>query len=365
MAALELPSVLSQIETKMGADLDEGHPYEALQYVQSFIARKKKNLGGPKNTSAVVFHGAKTLISKNGSSSAGTLLKWFIENGAGADHSFKMYTGEKLSKSDYCDIQRTIDLLQQFTSEQGFPVVLGIYNPLHVMVAKSKVARTTEFTARMVTFETLCAKIYEDSERFYSAFKCYVRLGLTKEAARVLNSWSAKGHPSEKGMFFGRAVLHLLSEGKSTMADELLTLSKEFVSDSVSDGSSSTPGGADSAPMAVWHLAVLLTELAALPPMARIDKNKLYGILYKQYAPFLNQLDPKLLELLTKTGEVVFNYQPPQTGTPAQQPNPMAMLQGLLGGGGGGAAAGSRLPPPSGVNMDQMMAMMSKMQGGN
>ncbi|KAJ1407579.1 hypothetical protein B484DRAFT_456533 [Ochromonadaceae sp. CCMP2298] len=355
MAALDLPGVLSQIETKMAAELDEGHPYEALQYVQSFIARKKKNLGGPVNTSAVVFHGAKTLISKDGSSSAGTLLKWFIENGAGADHSFKMYSGEKLKSPDYCDIQRTIDLIGAVSSAKAFPVVLGIYNPLHVMVAKSKVARSAEFIQRMEKFEALCAKIYEDSERWYSAFKCYVRLGLSRECARVLNSWSLKGHPSEKGLFFGRAVLHLLSEGKVPMANELLTLSKEFIVEN--EG-----GGADSAPMAVWHIASLLTELAALPPAPRVDKNKLYGILYKQYAPFLIQLDPKLLELLTKTGEVVFNYQPPSTGQPQQAPNPMAMLQGLLGGGGGGAAAGSRLPPPNGVDMDQMMTMMNRLQ---
>ena len=62
----------------MQTELRDGHPYEALQYVQSFVARKKKALGQD-TTSKVLYHGAKELILSGASSSAGTLLKWYLE----------------------------------------------------------------------------------------------------------------------------------------------------------------------------------------------------------------------------------------------------------------------------------------------
>src|SRR5688572_15382422 len=79
-------AVLSQLEEKMLAELQSGHPYEALQYVQSFVARKKK-LVGQNVTSALVFRGVKLMVDNNASSSAGTLLCWFIEEGAGLENT--------------------------------------------------------------------------------------------------------------------------------------------------------------------------------------------------------------------------------------------------------------------------------------
>ena len=104
-------------------------------------------------------------------------------------------------------------------------------------------------------------------------------------------------------------------------------------------------------------MAVILTELASLPPLPRVDKAKLFGLLLARYSALVRLLDAKLEELLLKAGEVSFGYQSPQA---AQQGgvNPMALLQGLLGGGGGGAEAG----PGGGPDMAGMMEMMQRMQ---
>ena len=369
MSAPELQTVLTQLESKMQAELSEGHPYEALQYVQSYVARKKKALG-QSTTSVVVFHGATQLISSNASSSAGTLLKWFIEDGAGVDNSFLMCS-EDLNSTNYCDIQRVIDLLTPLSATQAFPIVDTIYDPLHLLVAKSK-TKSAAITARLNKFEALSAKICAASGDFFPSFKSYVRLGQIKEASEVLLQWSSKGYPSEKAMFFARALLFLLSEGKVAAASELLQLSAAHVQDNISaDATPAVGGGADSAPLAVWHLATILTELAVMTPMPRVDKTKLFGHLYGRYGPFLVQLDTKLLELLTKAGEAVFafNLQQQQQGRSgaAPPPNPMAMLQGLLGGGGGGNGAGGAQQGAGGagaMDMDKMMNMMSKMKGG-
>lgn len=363
MSNLELSEALKQVEAKMGADLKENHPYEALQYVQSFVARKKKGLGQA-NTSAVVFHGASQLIASNASSSAGTLLRWFIEDGAGLDYHFA------LDGPNYSDVQRVLDLLTPLSAEQAFPVVSLIYDPLHLLVAKSKAKRSSALTTRLNQFEELSAKINLESGAFFPAFKSYLRLNKMAEAANTLNEWSKKGYASEKALFFARAILYLLSENKVTAASELLEISKAHVEDnSGTEGvAAGNGGGPESAPLAVWHVATILTELAVAPPMPRVDKTKLFGLIYGRYGPFLVQYDTKLLEFLTKTGEQVFGFslQTQQQARsnaqapPQAQPNPMAMLQGLLGNGGAGAGAGAG---KGGLDMNQMMNMMSKMQG--
>lgn len=104
-------------------------------------------------------------------------------------------------------------------------------------------------------------------------------------------------------------------------------------------------------------MAVILTELASLPPMPRVDKAKLFGLLLGRYSALIRLLDAKLEELLLKAGEVTFGYLSPQAAQ-QQGVNPMALLQGLLsGGGGGGADAG-----PGGMDMAGMMDMMQRMQ---
>ena len=367
MASADLATVLPQIEGKMQAELKEGHPYEALQYVQSFVARKKKTLG-QNATSTVVFHGAKELINSGASSSAGVLLKWFIEDGAGSDYSFAFST-EVLKGDKYCDIQRVIDLITPLTSEQAFPIIDIIYDPLHLLVAKSKAKKSDALVVRLNKFEALSAKIYLGSGVFYNSFKCSLRLGKIADAVEAVSQWSQKGYPSEKALFFARAVLHLLSEGRAAAASEFLELSKPLVQDNIiNDGNNAnvgTGGGAESAPLAVWHLATILTELAVLPAAPRIDKTKLFGILYSRYGPFLLRYDQKLLEMMTKAGELVFQFSVQQQqqarGGAAPPANPMAMLQGLLGGGGGGGAGGA---PGGGMDMEKMRQMMSKMQGG-
>lgn len=367
MASADIKTVLSQIEGKMQAELKEGHPYEALQYVQSFVARKKKALGQD-TTSTVVFHGAKELIASAASSSAGILLKWFIEDGAGSDYSFKL-CNEVLANGNYCDVQRIVDLITPLSPEQAFPIVDIIYDPLHLLVAKSKGKKSDAVNARLNAFEGLCANIYLGSGVFYNSFKCFLRLGKIAEAVEAVRQWSQKGYPSERALFFARAVLHLLSEGRAAAASEFLELSKPHVQDNViNDGNNAnvgTGGGAESAPLAVWHLATILAELAVMPPAPRVDKTKLFGLLYSRYGPFLVRYDPKLLEMLTRAGELVFGFSVQQqqqqargsggssSGSAQAPANPMAMLQGLLGGGGAGAGGAG------GLDMAKMRQMMA------
>ncbi len=76
MASLTQAEHLAQLEEKMIPHLKGTNFYEAQQYVQSFVARKKKALT-ESQTSALVFHGAKLLLNHNAASDAGSLLVWY------------------------------------------------------------------------------------------------------------------------------------------------------------------------------------------------------------------------------------------------------------------------------------------------
>ena len=399
MAELQdLQAVFEQLGAKMTPELTEGHHYEALQYVQSFVARKKKSIGRS-TVSAAIFYGAKKLAEHNASVSAGTLLKWFIEDGAGAEHGFKLNNTE-LSGNEYCDIQNLIDFLANLEERHAFPVVDAVYSPLHLLVTKAKLGKDTTIAKRMAKFEEISARSFLEAGKYLAAFKAYIRLEMVECASDVLAAWSARGYGSEKPLFFARALIYLLAEGKVSIANELLGFSKKHIVDNI-DGEGNG-GGPDSGPLAVWHLATVLTDLANFPPMPRVDKAKLFGILYSRYGYCLTQMDPVLLELLLKAGEVVFNYQVGQqggNGGGAARPaaNPMAMLQGLFGaqqqqyqqqgasaggsGGGSGsgtskggkgakkgkAAATTPTAAPGaagmgGMDLDQMMRMMERIQ---
>jgi hypothetical protein len=85
-------ALVAVLEEKMLIELRGQNTYEALQYVQSFIARKKKTIK-PIVVSDMIFRAAKLLTDYNASSYAGTMLLWFIQGGAGEDNNFYVEKG--------------------------------------------------------------------------------------------------------------------------------------------------------------------------------------------------------------------------------------------------------------------------------
>lgn len=376
---IDIKAILSQVESKMETELSNGNNYEALQYVQSFVARKKKAMGRA-FTSQVVFHGASQLVKFNAFSNGGSLIKWYIEDGAGAEHSFKINSND-VTTTDYCDVKKVVDLLETIAPGNAFKFIDAIYGPLHLAVTKAKLGKEGPLAQRMEKFEELSAKAFLEAGKYLQSFKAYIRLKQVEQAANVLSIWASKGYETEKPLFFGRALIHLLSENKVSQANELLSIAKKQIHDNI-DEENAAGGGPVSPALAVWHLGTILTELANFPPMPRVDKTKIFGILHSRYARALKIIDPALYEIFEKSGDVVFEWTATTPGG-ATGPNPMAMLQGLFGASTqqqmpkpveksnkntkktgknkskpGGAAGG--LPP--GVDMDQMMRMMASMQ---
>jgi len=179
-----------------------------------------------------VFFAAKLMVTHNASSSAGTLLTWFIEDGAGVEYFFKLQSSA-LNSENYCDVQRLVDFLSNISISEAIPTVDLIYGPVHILISKSKVDSGSALSARLLELEVLFARILEGSKTWRNAFKSYVRIGNMTKVCEVLVSWSAEGYATEKPLFFARALIHLLSEAKIVQAAELLKYSLPLISDNI------------------------------------------------------------------------------------------------------------------------------------
>ena len=336
--------LFSQLKEKVLLEITNGYSYEALQYIQSFIARKKK-IVGRKETSAMVFFGAKLLIDNDAAPDAGTLLAWFIEDGAGDDFLFVLEDRELNDTDIYCDTQKLTEVLQALPSAKSSSIVTKVYGPIHkAILSKKNIQKDGSLSKRLNRLEEIFASIFEEKKDWLSAYKSVLRLENTDagRAARILDSWSKEGYPTERPLFFARAVLQLLSEGKIPLASALITASEKFIH--VPEASSPELAAA----IGIWNFATILTGLATLPSKPRVDPPKIFGIVAQIYYPLLVKTDQKLSELLDKIGLVVFGLSRPG----ADAPNPMSLLSSMFGGGGANSD-----------QMAQMQQMMASMQG--
>lgn len=305
-----IEQLLAQLEEKVRQEIAGQHVYEALQYVQSFVARKKKILG-VRGVSQAVFLGARLLVSDPSvdaaaaGGAAGNLVKWFVEEGAGADHPFYVHP-DAVNYTTYCDTQNLLELLSAMDASVAGSVVTVLYNPFHLLLTKKKVKRASGLAQRINKLENVFAGVFLATKHFHQAFKCYLRLEDSDKLRDTLVAWTQDAYATEKPLFFGRALLTLLAENKVKLASDLSTLLAAHVSDNIEPGVSG--GGAHSASLAVYHVSVTLTELAILPPHDRVNKPRLFVLVYRRYASLFAQLDTRLLETLVKAGESVFRF---------------------------------------------------------
>ena len=144
------------------------------------------------------------------------------------------------------------------------------------------------------------------------------------------------------------------------MAEDLIRHSTPFITDNVNPAN---PGGPSSGPLAVWHLAIILSGIASMPPMQRVDKSRLFQTLQQKYASALDKTDPRLHELMIKVGSQTFAIALPQE----MQNNPMAMFQkmmmasGGLGGGGAPSSSGGGQQEPQ-IDMAAIMKHMKHLE---
>jgi hypothetical protein len=329
--------------------------YEALQYLQSFVARKRRALG-KKSISSCVFHGAGILVSRDAADEAGTLLEWFIES----DDLFNIgYVG---NNDDYCDMDNVYDYLSKLEPLQAEPVIQHMNGPLHQRVIKSGLLmKHKSVQEKLSKIDLLFADVFEKTCKWHHAYKMVIRLGDITRGAKILNNWSLEAYKYEKPLFYARAILTLLSERKIEQAVAMTTAAEPYMS-TCDNIDPARPSEEDSGPLACWHLSQILSELISQPERERVDKNRLFNVLTTLYAEILDRMDVKLLELYQKVGIICFNVRSQES----VGPDPMAMLQGLMQAGAPKMDPGKKKHAPGtigGMNPSQMLAMLDAMQG--
>ena len=356
--AVNMDEVFKTVSEKLAG---ESTSYGALQYLQSFVARKKKVLGKD-NTSKVVFHGAACLIKNGNGKDAGNALQWYIES------PDLFYIDVTAGDGGYCDTGRVLDLFKKFKINQLEPCASVIYDPLHKAVVDSMTTlgiHTDSLVAkRMHSFDEMCADIFEKTKVWRSAYRVCVRLNLIERAAGILNKWADMPdcYMNEKPLFFCRSILTLLADDKAAASNAMAQFSKKYLKEA--DNASCdppTPGGEDSAHLACWHLAVIIAELAVLPPAPRVDKARLFNVLTNLYAEMVDRIDSNLVTLLEKVGVNVF-----QLGKKKVAADPMNMLQAMMNMGGGKTAApgaGGSAGLIGGMDVNKMLSMLNQMEG--
>lgn len=302
-----MEEVYSTLKDKMAES--KSSSYEALQYLQSFVARKKKSLGKD-STSLAVFHGANLLVQRKANAEAGEVLSWFIDS-----DQFEVVS---------C-LQRLEELLKKMAPDQAQPLVTCIYDPLHQRVVKGMTkANQKDMHDRLLKLDAIFADVFQKTQLWPNAYKSVLRLGDIKRAANILNDWSKGGFKNEKPLFFARSVLTLMAEKKVELAAEMVKECTPYM-DGEDNIDPPRAGGDDSAPLAAWHLAVILSGLASLPPMQRVDKTRLFSVLSNLYLRTLEILDLQLVMLVEKIGKNVFAVQPV-----VPEGNPMALMQAMM-----------------------------------
>lgn len=313
---------LKQLEEKLTKELQDGHPYEAQQYVQTFVARKKKTLG-QNLTSTLVFHGLSLLLKNNSPEDAGSLIVWFIEDG----DLFSILDAD-LTPDSYCDVDRLLELLSCVSAEIAAPFIEKLYGPLHILIAKkSNLIKDGPLALRLDKLENVFADIFESTKKWNNAYKSVLRLNDISRLASILNLWANDSFSIEKPLFFSRSIFQLLADKKIDQALELSKISYNYISEPNVEENEVV-----SCQTAVWHLSIILAELASLPPLPRVDKPKLFGLLMQLYVPKISQVDSKLINILEKVGPNAFNFLSPAAQQQQQAPNPMSILQNMFAG---------------------------------
>jgi hypothetical protein len=318
-------------------------PYEALQYVQSFIARKKKHITA-NQSSELVFSGAKKLIESNSATDAGALLVWFIESGAGEGHEFHIEYKEIEDNNDlYCDVDRLYKTIRKLDNDRSVLIVEKIYQPLSKILSRAKLPKNSSLLDRITLIEDLFADVLESTAQWQLACKSVTKLQDMDRLAKLLNCWSNEGFWTEKPLYFARAVIQQFAEGNTQLGIKLIRESSEFIDDAVFHIE-----GCPLASLSVWHLTVIIADLVSLTARPGPDKAKIFKQLSSRYYPIVSKVDAKLVSQLGVIGEKLFGV--------VNDAPPGLDLLGLLS---GAPAAGKGAPQ---IDMSKIMGMMSQLR---
>lgn len=195
---------MSRFRQKRSADpleavrekLEAGQPYEAMQFTQSFLARKADKISADQAMDLV----CSTL----------QLLLQRAEHACGAD-LVAWSVGRYQLTAEH--VQRVLDIARSGDSQANVSICLAL--------------QKTNFPELSRSIHARLGSAYAELQDFSAANRWLLKSGDVAAYADMIVAWAAHGYPSEKYMFGVRAVLHLMQAGKVDEAAELKRLLSE------------------------------------------------------------------------------------------------------------------------------------------
>jgi hypothetical protein len=332
-----------KLEEKLREELDSQHPYEAMLYVQTFVARKRRSITHL-HACQLIFKGLEILLEYSEDQYAATLYQWLLQ--------------QQFIDSEFLSIifHKTLILisLNQQTKKPNkiSEFILAIYTPLTAYLDSHLKGNSLEKTRYFYELNQKCGEMFEGTRRWCDAKNSYLNIGDITSVVRVTHHWAEDGYGTEYPLFFCRMYLSLLGNKLIPQAaaffrsatDEYLD-SYEFTrhnSTATVPPSSVNVTATHTIPTSsysLWQMCILLNDLLGLldtPALAsKIDSAKIFTLALSRYETLLKYYDPALYDLMKVVGVRVFHVKEERN---EQQMNnaagPMAFMNKLLMGGG-------------------------------
>jgi len=286
--------------------IESGSGYDALQYFQSFIVRKRKSFNR-EELSELFFFAVKLFIDRDSLNNSIALLQWFIKGGAGSDCIFSL-------NGTTDDLGKLISLLRAYEINIVAPIIEQTYVILNEKFAMSNRAEKVLLQGKMDEFESLSLSAFEALKNWPSAVKAAIKLNKVNVLVRLTHLWASEGYPNEFPLFFARVVLVLLTENKLEQASSFLKEAQFVYADLLGENltyKSTNDSDAFQFYLTSWHLAIIITELISLPSSTRSGVNikvEIFSVIYERYASLLDKMDAKIVKILEKIGEIYFGF---------------------------------------------------------
>lgn len=318
-------SIMEKLGSKMKEELDRNQPYEAMMYVQTFVARKRKTLS-KQNTCILVFSGIKILLNHSEWSSAGVLLDWLLSMGA----------------LELNPINSNFDTISSIIASIPKTQVILFLDKAYIPLCNFIQMCPTEIKHRyMFQLSLLCGEIFEYCRRWRDAKTCYIGVGDMTSLARTTHMWSFDGFPTEYSLFFARGYLILLAGKLVPQAAAFYkSANDEYMEPyelTISCGPQTTLQTACTKTYAIWQLCTIIYDLMGMadsPVLSlKVDRKKIFTLLSDKYKELITYYDADLFRTLQVVGKHHFGV---VDNTPVLV-NPMQSLLGnMMGGRGAG-----------------------------
>jgi hypothetical protein len=315
--------MIAKLTEKLRQELDGNHPYEAMLYVQTFVARKRRQISHLESCK-LIFKGIEILLESHEEKYAGTLYDW-------------MLTQNLIELQNLREIfDLTLGLISTSTSQTNISEFVNcIFNPLFEYLESNKSLTALERTKYLYELNQKCGEIFEKTQRWQEAKNSYLSIGDITGVVRVTHLWAEDGYPSEYPLFFARVYLSLLANKLVPQAAAFFRAATDEYLDSYEFTLQLDSPQLSTSSYSIWQMCILLNDLLGLidtpSVVTKIDPAKLYGIILSRFEALLKYFDRSLYDLSKVVGFRVFNVREERND---QNAGPMAFMNRLMMGAG-------------------------------